>query len=159
MTTMEGGENIVNTALDNFARLDIVVNNAGILRDRMIFNMTEEEWDAVIAVHVKGHFTVSRAASVVFREQRSGRIVNTSSEAGLGNMGQANYSAAKEAIVGLTRTLARDLGKYGVTVNAIRPRAGTRMTLTDQLRAAGAKAAKLGQTRVADMMAQLESWK
>jgi len=159
VTTMEGGENIVNTALDNFRRLDIVVNNAGILRDRMIMNMTEEEWDAVVAVHLKGHFTVSRAASVVFREQRSGRIVNTSSEAGLGNMGQANYSAAKEGIVGLTRTLARDLGRYGVTANAIRPRAGTRMTLTDQLRAAGAKAAKLGQTRVADMMAQLESWK
>lgn len=159
VTTMEGGEKIVNAALDNFGRLDILVNNAGILRDRMIFNMTEEEWDAVIAVHLKGHFTVSRAAAVVFREQRSGRIVNTSSTSGLGNMGQANYSAGKEGIVGLTRTLARDLGKYGVTVNAIRPSAGTRLTLSDQLRAAGEKAAKGGQTRLVRVLDLLESWK
>ncbi|MCC6381235.1 MAG: SDR family NAD(P)-dependent oxidoreductase [Dehalococcoidia bacterium] len=133
---MEGGERMVKLALDTFGRLDILVNNAGILRDRMVFNMTEAEWDAVIAVHLKGHFTVTRPAAMVFRQQRSGRVVNTSSESGLGNMGQANYSAAKEGIVGLTRTLALDLGRYGVTANAIRPRAGTRLTVTPELRAA-----------------------
>lgn len=133
---MAGGERMVKQALDTFGRLDIVVNNAGILRDRMVFNMSEEEWDAVVAVHLKGHFTVTKHAALVFRQQRSGRIVNTSSESGLGNMGQANYSAAKEGIIGLTRTLALDLGRYGVTANAIRPRAGTRLTLTPELRAA-----------------------
>ena len=136
VASMEGGERMVKSALDTFGRLDILVNNAGILRDRMIFNMSETEWDAVIAVHLKGHFTVTKHASLVFRQQRSGRIVNTSSESGLGNMGQGNYSAAKEGIVGLTRTLALDLGRYGVTANAIRPRAGTRLTLTPELRAA-----------------------
>ena len=136
VASMEGGERMVKQALDTFGRLDILINNAGILRDRMIFNMSEEEWDAVIAVHLKGHFTATKYASLVFRQQRSGRIVNTSSESGLGNMGQANYSAAKEGITGLTRTLALDLGRYGVTANAIRPRAGTRLTLTPELRAA-----------------------
>ena len=118
---MAGGENMVKIALDTFGRLDIVVNNAGILRDRMVFNMSEEEWDLVVDVHLKGHFTTTKAAGVIFRQQRSGRIINTSSTSGLGSMGQANYSAAKEGIVGLTRTVARDLGRYGVTCNAIRP--------------------------------------
>ena len=136
VATMEGGASIVQSALDAFGRLDILVNNAGILRDRMVFNMSEEEWDTVVDVHLKGHFTTTRHASIVFRQQRSGRIVNTSSESGLGNMGQANYAAAKEGIVGLTRTCALDLGRYGVTVNAIRPRAGTRLTLSPELRAA-----------------------
>ncbi len=136
VASMEGGEGMVKAALDKWGRLDILVNNAGILRDRMIFNMTEAEWDAVIAVHLKGHFTVTKPASLVFRQQRSGRIVNTSSESGLGNMGQANYSAAKEGIVGLTRTAALDLGRYGVTANAIRPRAGTRLTISPELREA-----------------------
>ncbi|MFN8507402.1 MAG: SDR family NAD(P)-dependent oxidoreductase [Dehalococcoidia bacterium] len=136
VASMADGEAMVKQALDAFGRLDILVNNAGILRDRMVFNMSEEEWDAVIAVHLKGHFTATKFASLVFRQQRGGRIVNTASESGLGNMGQANYSAAKEGIVGLTRTLALDLGRYGVTANAIRPRAGTRLTLTPELRAA-----------------------
>ncbi len=136
VATMAGGERMVQSALDAFGRLDILINNAGILRDRMVFNMSEEEWDAVIAVHLKGHFTTTKFASIVFRQQRWGRIVNTSSESGLGNMGQANYAAAKEGIVGLTRTCALDLGRYGVTVNAIRPRAGTRLTLSPELREA-----------------------
>ena len=147
---MAGGENMVKQALDSFGRLDIVVANAGILRDRMVFNMSEAEWDAVIAVHLKGHFTVAKAASVVFRQQRSGRIVMTSSEAGLGNMGQANYSAAKEGIVGLTRTLARDLGRYGVTCNAIRPRAASRMTLSDEMKAAAEKSRAAGLAPAGD---------
>ena len=144
VSDMDAGEGMVQQALDSFGRLDILINNAGILRDRMVFNMTEEEWDVVVAVHLKGHFTVTKFASQVFRQQRSGRIVNTSSESGLGNMGQANYAAAKEGIVGLTRTLARDLGRYGVTANAIRPRAGTRLTLTEELAEAQRRAREAG---------------
>ncbi len=141
---MAAGERMVQQALDSFGRLDILINNAGILRDRMVFNMTEEEWDVVVDVHLKGHFTVTKYAAQVFRQQRGGRIVNTSSESGLGNMGQANYAAAKEGIVGLTRTLARDLGRYGVTANAIRPRAGTRLTLTEELAEAQRRAREAG---------------
>src|SRR5512137_2025433 len=139
VATWAGGENIVKTAIDNFGRIDIVVNNAGILRDKMVFNMTEEEWDIIIKVHLYGHFFVTRAAAPYLRQQRWGRIINTSSIAGLGNMGQANYAAAKEGIVGFTRTCAKDMGKYGVTCNAIRPNAATRMTVTDELMAAWKK--------------------
>ena len=131
VTTVEGGEKIIQTALDAFGRLDILVNNAGILRDRMIFNMTEEEWDAVIAVHLKGHYCCTKPASVLFRQQRYGRIINFTSVSGLvGNPGQANYGAAKAGIAGFTRVVARDLGRYGVTCNAISPGAATRMTQT-----------------------------
>ena len=131
VSEMEGGENIIKTALDNFGKLDIVVAVAGILRDRMLFNMTEEEWDAVIAVHLKGTFTVCKAASILFRQQRSGRIITFSSTSGLfGNSGQANYGAAKDGIAGFTRAVARDLGRYGVTVNSISPGANSRMTQT-----------------------------
>ena len=140
------GEKLVQQAVDTFGRLDIVVNNAGILRDRMVFNMSEEEWDAVLAVHLKGHFNLARHACVVFRQQRSGVIVNTSSESGLGNMGQVNYSAAKEGIVGLTRTLARDMGRYGVRCNAIRPRAATRLVISDEMREAAARGGAAGMT-------------
>jgi NAD(P)-dependent dehydrogenase (short-subunit alcohol dehydrogenase family) len=136
VVSADDGEAMVKQALDKWGRLDILVNNAGILRDRMIFNMSEGEWDAVIAVHLKGHFTITRPASLVFRQQRSGRIINTSSESGLGNMGQANYAAAKEGITGMTRTLALDLGKYGVTANALRPRAATRLTVSPEMAAA-----------------------
>jgi NAD(P)-dependent dehydrogenase (short-subunit alcohol dehydrogenase family) len=131
VSTMEGGENMVKTALDNFGKLDIVVAVAGILRDRMLFNMTEEEWDAVIAVHLKGTFSVCKAASILFRQQRSGRIIAFSSTSGLyGNSGQANYGAAKDGIAGFIRGIARDLGRYGVTANAISPGADSRMTQT-----------------------------
>jgi len=144
VVTMEGGERIIKAAIDKFGRLDILVNNAGVLRDRMVFNMTEEEWDTVINVHLKGHFACTKHACIIFRQQRSGRIINTSSVAGLGNMGQANYSAAKEGIVGFTRTVARDMGRYGVTCNAIRPGAATRMTMTPELQAAWEKRAAAG---------------
>ena len=129
VATMEGGEAIVQTALDSFGKLDIAVTCAGILRDRMIFNMTEDEWDAVIQVHLKGTFTVVKHASILFRQQRSGRIITFSSESGLiGNSGQANYGAAKSGIAGFTKVVARDMGRYGVTANSIAPRAYTRMT-------------------------------
>ncbi|MBI4216229.1 MAG: SDR family NAD(P)-dependent oxidoreductase, partial [Chloroflexi bacterium] len=144
VTTMAGGESIIKTALDSFGRLDILVNNAGILRDRMIFNMAEEEWDAVIAVHLKGHFSCGKAASVVFRQQRSGRIINTASIAALGNMGQANYSTAKNGIVGMTQTWARELGRYGVTANCLFPGATTRMTDRPELREAQARSVAAG---------------
>ena len=128
VATMQGGENIIQTAIDNFGKLDIVVTCAGILRDRMIFNMSEQEWDDVIAVHLKGTFTIVKHASIIFRQQRSGRIITFSSQSGLvGNSGQANYGAAKSGIAGLTKVLAKDLGRYGVTANAIAPRATTRM--------------------------------
>ncbi len=131
VATAEGGESIIKTAIDSFGRIDILVNNAGILRDRMIFNMSEQEWDEVIAVHLKGHFNTIKPASVLMRQQRYGRIINFSSESGLwGNAGQANYGAAKSAIAGLTRVVSRDLGRYGVTCNAIAPRAWTRLVAT-----------------------------
>jgi NAD(P)-dependent dehydrogenase (short-subunit alcohol dehydrogenase family) len=123
---------IVETALERFGQLDILVTCAGILRDRMIFNMGEGEWDAVLAVHLKGTFNCVRHACTHMRERRAGRIVTFSSGSGLfGNPGQANYGAAKAAISGLTKVAARDLGRYGITVNSICPVAGTRMTVTD----------------------------
>jgi NAD(P)-dependent dehydrogenase (short-subunit alcohol dehydrogenase family) len=141
VATMAGGEAIVETALTRFGDLHVVVCCAGILRERMIFNMTEEEWDAVIAVHLKGHFTVMRPATRHMREKRRGRIVTFTSTAGLeGSPGQPNYSAAKEGIVGLTRSTALAMAKYGVTVNCISPTAETRMTerLSDDRRAQAA---------------------
>ena len=119
---------ILDTAIGNFGRLDILVNVAGILRDRMIFNMSEAEWDAVIATHLKGTWNCTRHAAGIMREQKSGRIISFTSTSGLyGNPGQANYGAAKDAIAGMTRVVARELGKYGITVNAIAPVAQTRM--------------------------------
>ena len=111
VATVEGGEKIIQTALDAYGRLDILVNNAGILRDRMIFNMTEEEWDAVIAVHLKGHFCCTKPASVIFRQQRYGRIINFTSVSGLvGLPGQANYGAAKSGIAGFQSVRIADGG-------------------------------------------------
>ncbi len=124
-----GGDNMIKQCVDTFGRIDVLINVAGILRDRMIFNMAEEEWDAVIAVHLKGHYNPIKPASVAMRQQRYGRIGNFSAISGLrGNSGQANYGAAKAGIAGLTRVVARDLGRYGVTCNAIAPVAQTRMT-------------------------------
>ena len=128
VASLAGGEKIVGTALEKFGRIDVVVNNAGILRDRMLFNMSEDDWDAVIGVHLKGTFACTRAAAPHMRQQKSGRIINITSTSGLiGNYGQANYAAAKLGIVGLTKTTALDLARYGVTANCIAPFAWTRM--------------------------------
>ncbi|VTU24396.1 Putative short-chain type dehydrogenase/reductase [Variovorax sp. SRS16] len=123
-----GAGRIVQAALDHFGRVDAVVNNAGILRDRMFHKMSEEEWDAVLSVHLKGSFNVSRAAVAHMREQRHGRLVHMTSGAGLiGNIGQANYSAAKMGIVGLSRSIALELKDHGVRSNCIAPVAWSRM--------------------------------
>jgi NAD(P)-dependent dehydrogenase (short-subunit alcohol dehydrogenase family) len=130
-----GAERMVKQALDQFGRLDILVNNAGILRDRMLVNMTEQEWDSVIAVHLKGHFAPTRHAAAYWREQSkagdkvNGRVINTSSPSGVfGNIGQSNYGAAKAGIAGFTLIAAQELQRYGVTVNCLAPNARTRMT-------------------------------
>jgi len=128
----DGASRVIETAVERFGRIDALVTCAGILRDRMIFNMTPAEWAPVIAVQLKGTFNCLRHASRHMREQRYGRIVTFTSGAGLfGNPGQTNYGAAKAGISGLTKVAARDLGRYGITVNSISPVAGTRMTLTD----------------------------
>jgi NAD(P)-dependent dehydrogenase (short-subunit alcohol dehydrogenase family) len=139
VATMAGGRNVVDLALKEFGDLHILVCCAGILRERMIFNMSEEEWDAVIAVHLKGHFTVMQPATAHMRQKRTGCIITFTSTAGLeGSPGQPNYSAAKEGIVGLTRSTALAMARYGVRCNAISPTADTRMTqrLPDARRAA-----------------------
>ncbi len=129
VSTMEGGAGIIKTAVDAFGRVDIVINNAGILRDKSFHNMDEAMIDAVLAVHLKGAFNVTKAAWPVMREQSYGRIVNTSSNSGiLGNFGQANYGAAKMGLVGLTRELAAEGAKANIKVNALAPIARTRMT-------------------------------
>jgi NAD(P)-dependent dehydrogenase (short-subunit alcohol dehydrogenase family) len=131
----EGARRLVEHAVEDFGRLDIVVNNAGILRDRMLVNMSEEEWDAVVAVHLKGHFAVTRHAAAHWRErakageQLRARVINTSSPSGLfGNVGQTNYGAAKAGIAAFTVIAAQELARYGVTVNCLAPNARTRMT-------------------------------
>ncbi|GAA3140641.1 SDR family oxidoreductase [Planomonospora alba] len=131
VATPEGARAIVQSALDSFGRIDVVVNNAGILRDKSFGKMTVEEWDAVIAVHLRGSFLVSHAAFPHLKEQGYGRIINTSSPSGLfGSFGQANYSAAKMGLVGLTKTLGLEGARANIKVNAIAPIAWTRMTET-----------------------------
>ena len=153
----EGARRIIGTALERFGQLDALVTCAGILRDRMIFNMSEEEWDDVIAVHLKGTFNCLRHACTHMRDRRYGRIVTFSSGSGLfGNPGQANYGAAKSAIAGLTKVAARDLGKYGITVNAIAPVAGTRMTVNEEVRRARELRKKQGIQREDRGVAQIE---
>ena len=124
---MDGGEGVIRTSVDTFGQVDVLVNSAGIMRDRMIFQMTPEEWHQVIRNNVKGTFAPCKFAAILFRQQRNGRIVNMTSDAGLGEMGRANYAAASEGIVGITRTIGRDLGRYGVTCNAISPMVETRL--------------------------------
>ncbi|MGH9094769.1 MAG: SDR family NAD(P)-dependent oxidoreductase [Acidimicrobiales bacterium] len=129
VATPKGGRAVVQTALDAFGRIDIVINNAGILRDKTFHNMTPELLDPVIDVHLKGAFNVTQPAWVKMREQGYGRVVNTSSNSGiLGNFGQTNYGAAKMGLVGFTRVLAAEGAKYNIKVNAIAPLARTRMT-------------------------------
>ena len=124
----EAANRIVKTAIDAFGRIDVVVNNAGILRDRFFFNMSIEEWKAVIDVHLNGTFYVSRAAATYFKSQNSGRYINMTSTSGLvGNFGQANYAAAKLGIAGLSKSMALDMAKYKVTSNCISPFAWSRM--------------------------------
>ncbi|MGK2949352.1 MAG: SDR family oxidoreductase [Acidimicrobiales bacterium] len=131
----DGAERLIRSAVDTFGGLDILINNAGILRDRMLTNMSEAEWDAVIKVHLKGTFAPSRHAAAYWRERskagetNDARIINTSSPSGIyGNVGQTNYGAAKAGIASFTVIAAKELGRYGVTVNAIAPAALTRMT-------------------------------
>ncbi|MFC8199733.1 SDR family oxidoreductase [Streptomyces sp. NPDC057298] len=135
IATTEGAASLVHTAVDAFGRLDTLVNNAGFLRDRMLVNLDEDDWDAVMRVHLKGHFLPLKHAAAHWRAQAKAgrvpqaRVVNTSSGAGLsGSVGQGNYSAAKAGIVGLTLVAAAEMGRYGVQVNAIAPAARTRMT-------------------------------
>jgi NAD(P)-dependent dehydrogenase (short-subunit alcohol dehydrogenase family) len=137
ISSWAGGKSVVEQAIETFGSLDILVNNAGILRDKMSFNMDESDWDDVIRVHLKGHFAATHHAAVYWRnrakagEDVTGRIINTTSESGLfGSAGQANYAAAKAGIAALTWVEARELSRYGVTSNAIAPRARTRMTET-----------------------------
>ena len=119
---------IVQTAIDNFGRVDILCNGAGILRDRMVFNMTEEEWDSVMQIHLYGAFNMVRNVIPHMINQKYGRIVLFASASGLGSSGQANYSAAKEGTVGFSRALARELTPFGIAVNAVYPAGATRMT-------------------------------
>jgi NAD(P)-dependent dehydrogenase (short-subunit alcohol dehydrogenase family) len=157
------GEELVETAVSEFGKLDIVVNVAGILRDRMIFNLSPEDWDAVIRVHMRGTYSTVRPAAAYWREQRNPeghyRIVNFTSVSGLhGAAGQPNYAAAKMGIVGLTYSLANALGRYGVTANAISPGAATRMTdtvPTDRRRAGSADSDEAPPDRSPDNVAPI----
>jgi NAD(P)-dependent dehydrogenase (short-subunit alcohol dehydrogenase family) len=126
-------EKIVKTATDSFGRIDIMVNNAGADAPRMVWNMSEEEWDRSVDSFLKGSFNCIRFASGPMREQKWGRIINTTSTAWLGTVGHCNYGAAKAGLVGLTRAVAREVGRYGVTCNAYAPTAATRFTLSDEI--------------------------
>ena len=144
VTDFQGAKRIIDTAINSFGRLDVLVNNAGILRDRMMFNMSEEEWDAVIAVHLKGTFNCARHACAYWRERHKageaikGRIINTASDAGLlYNPGQANYGAAKAGIAAFSIVVAKEMQRYGVTCNVIAPLARTRLTVEATPQTAG----------------------
>ncbi|GAA3758259.1 SDR family oxidoreductase [Salinactinospora qingdaonensis] len=153
VATPDGARGLIEAALDTFGRIDILVNNAGILRDRSFQNITVEEWDAVLDVHLRGAFLVSRAAFEHLREHGYGRIVNTTSSSGLfGNFGQSNYAAATMAIVGLTKTLAIEGASYDISANAVAPLAHTRMT-KDTLPREGA--AKMAPEQVTPLVAWL----
>lgn len=144
VTDFHSSERIIRSCVEQLGSIDILVNCAGVLRERMIFNMSEEEWDAVIAVHLKGTFNCCRHACVFMKDQRSGRIINVTSDAWRGTVGQSNYGAAKGGIVSLTRAIAREMGRYSVTCNAIAPMAATRMTVTPEVKAGWKKRYEAG---------------
>ncbi|HSD43465.1 MAG TPA: SDR family NAD(P)-dependent oxidoreductase [Burkholderiales bacterium] len=159
----DAANRIVKAAVEAFGRIDVVVNNAGILRDRFFFNMSVEEWKAVIDVHLNGTFYVSRAAAPYFKSQNAGRYVNMTSTSGLiGNLGQANYSAAKLGIVGLSKSIALDMAKYGVTSNCISPFAWSRMigsipTETPEQQARVEKLKRMETAKIAPLAVYLAS--
>ncbi len=124
---MDGGEAVIKQANDTYGQLDVLVNSAGIMRERMIYQMSPSDWDQVVRNNTKSVFTTTKFAAIMFRQARSGRIVNMTSDAGLGDMGRSAYAAASEGIIGVTRTVGRDLGRYGVTCNAISPMVETRL--------------------------------
>jgi NAD(P)-dependent dehydrogenase (short-subunit alcohol dehydrogenase family) len=170
VTDFKSAKRIIDCAIDNFGKLNIVVNNAGILRDRMVFNMSEEDWDAVVGVHLKGTFNVARHATAYWREQHkagnvlNGRLINTSSDSGiLGNAGQSNYGAAKAAVAAMAVIIDREMSRYGVTANAIAPVARTRLTVDATPQTAGGMAKKEGEwdaftpAHVAPLVAWLSS--
>jgi NAD(P)-dependent dehydrogenase (short-subunit alcohol dehydrogenase family) len=167
VSSFAGAERLIQQAVDSWGKLDILVNNAGILRDKMSFSMSEQDWDDVIRVHLKGHFATSHFAAIHWRERAKagedvyGRIINTASESGLfGNAGQLNYGAAKAGIAAMTIILARELERYGVRVNAISPRARTRMTenlFGEMARAEEGKFDAFGPANVAPLVAFLAS--
>lgn len=150
----DAAQRIIQACVDTFGRIDILVNCAGILRERMIFNMTPEEWDAVIKVHLYGTWNCCRHACIYMREQGWGRIINATSDAWRGAPGQCNYAAAKAGIVGLTRAIAREMGKYGVTCNAIAPVAATRMIQDEKVKAGWQKRYEAGLLS----KEQLDAW-
>ena len=135
ISEFETAGKLIQTAVDKFGRLDILVNNAGADRPHMIWNMTEEEWDVSVDSYLKGTFNCSRFACGLMREQKWGRIINTTSTAWLGTVGHCNYGAAKAGIVGLTRAIARETGRYGVTCNAYAPTASTRFSASEEIQA------------------------
>ena len=145
VTDFNAAEKMIQTCVKEFGKLDILVNCHGMLRDRMIWNMTKDEWDSVVNVHLNGTFHTCRHACVVMREQKSGRIINVTSDAWRGTLGHVNYGAVKGGIVSLTRSIAREMGKFNVTANAFAPIAATRMTLSDDVKKRTLKAVELGQ--------------
>ena len=164
ISSWAGAERLIRQAVDTFGGLDVVVNNAGILRDRMIVTMTEQDWDAVIAVHLKGTFAVLHHAAAYWRQRAKGgqandaRVINTTSPSGLfGNPGQANYGAAKAGIASLTVIAAGELDRYGVTVNAIAPTALTRMTEDIEMMRAAAAATDLSPEAISPLVVWLGS--
>lgn len=163
VASFEGAKNIVESAVSNYGKVDILINNAGILRDCILHKMSEEEWDAVISVHLKGTFNTCRHVLPLMRQQRWGRIINFVSTSGLiGNIGQANYAAAKMGIVGLTRVVALEGEKWGITANSVAPFAWTRMTGTiptddERNKARVEKLQKLEPSYIAPLVAFLAS--
>ena len=158
--TVEGGQNIFNTAIEAFGRADILINNAGVLRDKTLYNMEESDWDVIMEVHLKGHYNCTRPLVRHIRDNNiSGcRIINMSSVSGLfGNFGQVNYGAAKEGIAGFTRSLALEVAKYKCTVNTISPGAATRLTI-DLMEAAGREYDENDWTQGPEQIAPVVAW-